>query len=97
VLEDAESRILAETQDVRVTEWRLRHGTHTGQHVHGYDYSVMPVSGGRLTVTDAAGQATAMEQVRGTGYSRPAGVEHDVANIDDPNEVVFVEVELLRG
>jgi beta-alanine degradation protein BauB len=74
-----------------VTEWRFAPGAHIGWHRHGYDYVVVPMTTGRLTLETATGAAVA-ELITGTAYARPAGVEHDVIN-DNPDEFVFVEIE----
>ena len=74
-----------------VTEWRLAPGAHIGWHRHTFDYVVVPMTTGRLTVETATGPATA-DLVAGKAYARPAGVEHDLIN-DNPHQFVFVEIE----
>jgi beta-alanine degradation protein BauB len=74
-----------------VTEWRFAPGAHTGWHRHAYDYVVVPMTTGRLTLETASG-STVAELVSGIAYARHAGVEHDVVN-DNPHEFVFVEIE----
>lgn len=81
-----------ETDRVIVTEWRFPPGTHTGWHVHGYDYVVVPITNGQLLLETPDGSQRA-ELVAGQSYSRGKGVEHDVIN-DTDKEVVFVEIEL---
>lgn len=85
---------LIDTPAIRVWRWTLANGHSTGQHRHGYDYVVVPVTGGTLRVIDQAGESTAMHQVAGEPYARSAGVEHEVVGADS-RDVVFVEVELL--
>ena len=75
-----------------VTEWRFAPGAHTGWHRHAFDYVVVPMTTGRLTIETASG-TTAAELVTGNAYARQAGVEHDVIN-DNPHEFVFVEIEV---
>jgi quercetin dioxygenase-like cupin family protein len=75
-----------------VTEWRFAPGAHTGWHRHTYDYVVVPMTTGRLTLDTPNGQVSA-ELVAGRAYAREAGVEHDVIN-DNPHEFVFVEIEV---
>jgi beta-alanine degradation protein BauB len=77
---------------VRVTEWRFSPGAATGWHRHQYPYVVVPQTTGRLSITGPEGSTTA-ELVAGRSYARPAGVEHDVQNVND-FEFVFVEVEI---
>ncbi len=74
-----------------VTEWRFAPGAHIGWHRHAFDYVVVPMTTGRLTLETANGPAVA-ELVTGNAYARQAGVEHDVIN-DNPHEFVFVEIE----
>jgi beta-alanine degradation protein BauB len=74
-----------------VTEWRFAPGAHTGWHQHAFDYVVVPMTTGRLTLETASEPATA-ELTAGRAYARQAGVEHDVIN-DNPHEFVFIEIE----
>ena len=74
-----------------VTEWRFAPGAHTGWQRHSFDYVVVPMTTGRLTLQTADGLAVA-ELVAGHAYARQAGVEHDVIN-DNPHEFVFIEIE----
>ena len=77
---------------VRVTEWRFAPGAATGWHRHEYPYVVVPMTTGRLAITNADGETTA-ELVAGRSYARGAGVEHDVKNAN-AFEFVFVEIEI---
>ena len=78
---------------IRVTKWTFPPGSETGDHVHEYDYVVVPITNGELTIESAEGTSTAPLAI-GASYNRSKGVAHNVAN-DGPNEVAFVEVELL--
>ena len=78
-----------------VTEWRFAPSAHSGWHRHAFDYVVVPMTTGPLTLETASGPATA-ELVAGQAYARQAGVEHDVIN-DNPHEFVFVEIEAKLG
>jgi quercetin dioxygenase-like cupin family protein len=77
---------------LRVTEWRFPPGTATGWHRHEYDYTVVPITTGNLTIESKTGTALA-PLATGKPYFREAGVEHDVINAND-FEFVFIEVEL---
>ncbi len=88
----ATSTPLIDNDRVRVTEWRLASGTATGHHRHAWDYVVVPLSDGELTIRDAEGTHAA-PLVRGAPYYRGAGVEHDVIN-QGAKEIVFVEIEV---
>ncbi|MEM9564844.1 MAG: cupin domain-containing protein [Actinomycetota bacterium] len=79
---------------VRVTRWDFPPGTHTGEHVHQYDYVVIPLTGGVLTISMPDGEVVEAPLAIGASYARTAGVEHDVANLTD-GVVSFVEIELL--
>ena len=95
---DSDSRPLAlptrqvENDRFIVTEWRFAPGGHTGWHRHAFDYVVVPMTTGRLTIETASG-TTPAQLVAGNAYARQAGVEHDVIN-DNPHEFVFVEIEV---
>ena len=40
------SKIMIENSRVRVTEWAFDPGDETGQHIHEYDYVVVPMKDG---------------------------------------------------
>jgi quercetin dioxygenase-like cupin family protein len=88
----AQATLQVDNDTVRVTEWRFAPGASTGWHRHGYDYVVVPLTNGALTIDDGTRRAPA-ELGIGRSYFRQVGVEHDVIN-DNPFEFVFVEVEL---
>jgi beta-alanine degradation protein BauB len=88
----ATATVQIDNERVIVTEWRLAPGTQTGHHRHGLEYVVVPIVGGVLTIESATG-STPVPIVAGQSYTRPAGVEHNVAN-DTDAEIVFVEIEL---
>jgi quercetin dioxygenase-like cupin family protein len=78
---------------VRVTEWRFAPGAETGEHIHALDYTVVPLSDGRLKIVSPKGEETFAELKRGASYFRKAGVHHNVINAND-FEYVFIEVEI---
>jgi quercetin dioxygenase-like cupin family protein len=88
----AEGLVQLETDRVKVTEWRFAPGAATGWHVHGLDYVVVPLTTGKLRLDEPAGSRT-VELTQGCSYSRGAGVEHDVVNVN-AFEFRFVEIEL---
>ena len=75
-----------------MTEWRLPPQSAIGHHRHQYDYVVVPVTDGELTVVSASGPAQSPIRT-GQSYFRKAGVEHDVQN-QTAREIVFVEIEI---
>ena len=78
---------------VRVTEWHFPPGTATGHHRHEFDYVVVPLSTGRLLITDRIGAESRAELVAGEPYFRKAGVEHNVINAN-ATEFTFIEIEM---
>lgn len=88
----ARATVQVDTARVRVTEWRFRPGESTGHHRHALDYVVVPMTTGKLESRGADGVAVS-DLVTGRAYTRPAGVEHDVRNVN-PFEFVFVEIEI---
>jgi quercetin dioxygenase-like cupin family protein len=78
---------------VRVTKWTFPPHSETGHHRHEFDYVVVPVTDGELTIESAEGTTTFGLSMGGS-YNRAKGVEHNVAN-DGDTTVAFVEVELL--
>ncbi len=84
--------VQADTAEVRVTEWRFAPGTATGHHRHDYDYVVVPMTDGALTLITTGGTTTGAITA-GQSYVRKGGVEHDVRN-DTAREIVFVEIEM---
>lgn len=88
----AVATVRVDNERVRVTEWRFAPGAATGFHRHEYDYVVVPLSSGRLASTGPAGDGVA-ELVTGVPYFRPAGVEHDIRNVN-AFEFTFVEIEV---
>ncbi|HEY3687435.1 MAG TPA: hypothetical protein VGL93_30640 [Streptosporangiaceae bacterium] len=89
---DAHAETQVDNDDVRVTRWSFAPGAHTGEHLHEYDYVVVPMTDSTQHVTNADGGTLVNEIRRGVCYQRPAGARHDVANGGD-TEMVFVEIE----
>jgi quercetin dioxygenase-like cupin family protein len=77
---------------VIVTEWAFAPGAETGQHVHGMDYVVVPLTTGALRLIEPEGTRDA-QLTAGLSYSRPAGVNHNVINVN-AYEFRFLEIEL---
>ena len=84
---------LIDNERVRVTEWRFRPGEATGWHRHEFDYVVVPVTTGQLHLKEPDGERT-IDIMTGTPYFRGKGVEHDVINPSDTDDVIFIEVEM---
>lgn len=88
----ATSSIQIDNERVIVTEWTFAPGSETGHHVHAHDYVVVPMTSGTLRLEELTG--TRDSQLRsGVSYARPAGVSHNVVNIN-AFEFRFLEIEL---
>jgi beta-alanine degradation protein BauB len=91
--EKATSTVQVSNERVIVTEWRFAPGADTGQHVHGHDYVVVPLTSGVLRLEEPAG-ARDVRLEAGASYARGAGVSHNVINVNS-YEFRFVEIELI--
>lgn len=76
----------------RVTEWHFPPGAETGDHVHGMDYVVVPMTSGDLTIEMDDGTVMTSSLVAGKSYARKTGVAHNVIN-DNDFAFIFVEIE----
>ena len=81
-----------ENEKVLVVQWRFPPGACLDWHRHEYDYVVVPLTPGSLTVSNSAGSADA-KLVPGQPYARYAGVEHRVENRCG-HEIVWIEIDL---
>jgi quercetin dioxygenase-like cupin family protein len=81
-----------ENDRVIVTEWRFPPGSETEFHIHARDYVVIPMTTGTLKLVEAGG-AREVALRAGVSYARPAGVAHNVVNVND-YDFSFIEVEL---
>jgi quercetin dioxygenase-like cupin family protein len=81
-----------DNQKALVVMWRFPPGACLAWHRHEYDYVVVPLTSGSLTVSNSAGSAEA-KLVAGQPYARYAGVEHRVENRGG-HEIVWVEIDL---
>ena len=88
------SAVQTDNERVRVTQWRLPPGSETGHHRHEFDYVVVPVSDGILTIASADKETNDAQLRVGESYFRHAGVEHNVMNMGTDCEIVFVEIEI---
>jgi quercetin dioxygenase-like cupin family protein len=89
----ATSTVQVRNERVIVTEWRFEPGASTGHHVHAHDYVVVPLTSGTLRLEEPGGSRDARLEA-GVSYARPAGVAHNVVNVN-AHEFRFVEIELL--
>ena len=84
--------VQVENKRVIVTKWTFAPGADTGDHIHGHDYVVVPLTTGKLRLVEPAGIRD-VELAAGASYTRFTGVAHNVININD-YEFSFVEIEL---
>lgn len=89
----AVEEVQAENEGVKVTKYVFAPGAATGWHRHARDYVIVPLTTGKLRLTNGAGESVLADLVQGQSYFRKAGVEHDVQNAND-FEFAFVEVEI---
>jgi quercetin dioxygenase-like cupin family protein len=87
-----ERTVQIDNAEVLVVTWRFPPGACLAWHRHEYDYVVVPLTSGTLTVSNSAGSAEA-KLVANQPYARYAGVEHRVENRGD-QEIVWVEIDL---
>jgi quercetin dioxygenase-like cupin family protein len=91
----ARSTTSADDDRVRITTLEFEDGDETGHHRHGFDYIVVPVTGGTFVVHEADGTTRELSQVAGAAYLGKAGTEHNVVN-QSGRAAGFVEIELKR-
>ena len=84
-----------ESPTTRVTRWDFPPGSSTGHHTHQFDYIVVPVTDGVITVTGTDGSAVEAPLSVGGSYARSGGISHNVANLTS-EFISFVEIELLE-
>jgi len=89
----AVSQLQEDNNRVRVTRWQLPPASETGHHVHEYDYVIVPVTPGTLSVVQDDGTVVQAPLETGVSYFRAAGVSHNVTNQGDA-DIVFLEVEV---
>ena len=88
----ARSNVMIDNDKTRVTEWFFEVGDETGQHIHEYDYVVVPILDGKLKIIDNNGNETISELKKGVSYFREKGVNHNVINFNE-FPYSFVEIE----
>ena len=54
----ANSKVLVKNDKVIVTEWSFEVGDSTGQHIHQYNYVVVPMLDGELKIIDKENKET---------------------------------------
>jgi quercetin dioxygenase-like cupin family protein len=88
----AKPTVFIDNDRTRVTEWRFAPGASTGWHRHEFDYVVVPMLDGKLSLSTGENESQVAELSAGVPYFRLVGVEHDVTNVND-FEYAFIEIE----
>ena len=65
----------------------------TGQHIHEYDYVVIPMKDGILKIINEDGSVKLSELKKGVSYFREKGVNHNVIN-ENKFHYSFVEIKI---
>lgn len=81
---------------VRVTRWTLATGEDTGEHLHEYDYAVVPVAAETMHLITSDGAEETAEIRPGASYYRRAGARHTVRSTGT-DVLDFVEMEILAS
>ena len=87
------SKLMIDNSRVRVTEWEFDPGDETGQHIHEYDYVVVPMKDRILKIITDDGSVSLSELKKGVSYFRERGVNHNVIN-ENKFHYSFVEIEI---
>ena len=88
----AKSELQLENDRVLVTKWSFPPKSETGWHRHNFDYVVVPLTDGSLTLETTEGEQVT-NLTKGISYARRVGVEHNVLNKSEL-EISFIEIEL---
>ncbi len=87
-----DSNIMIDNERTRVTLWTFKPGEETGQHIHEFDYVVVPLKDGQLKIINDDKSTTLSDLKKGISYFRNKGVSHNVINNNDYT-YSFVEIE----
>jgi beta-alanine degradation protein BauB len=88
----ATSDIMIDNKRTRVTRWTFEIGEDTGQHIHDYDYVVVPMEDGQLKIVNEDGTVSISDLTKGKSYYKDKGANHNVMNNND-FPFSFVEIE----
>ena len=89
------SEIMIDNKVTRVTKWSFLPGEDTGQHIHEYDYIVVPMLDGELKILDKKNNERISKLIKGGVYYRDKGVEHNVFN-NNEFPYTFIEIEIIK-
>ena len=91
----AKPTIIVDNKKIKVTEWFFEIDDSTGQHIHEYDYVVVPMLDGELKIIDKDKKETISKLSKGGAYYRDKGVNHNVFNNND-FPYSFIEIEIIK-
>ena len=89
----ANPTVQIDDKQVKVTRWDFSPGAETGWHIHAMDYIVEPLTEGTLKAELPSGSTVENKLTDGASYARPAGVNHNIINMND-EPFSFIEIEL---
>ena len=89
----ATSNVMIDNDRTRVTLWSFITGEETGQHIHEFDYVIVPMSDGELKIINEDGSVSISKLEKGVCYYREKGVNHNVIN-NTNSSFSFIEVEI---
>ena len=86
---------LINNNNVKVTKFFLASKEETGFHLHKYNYVIIPITSGELTIIDKNKVKTKSIIKKGEPYYKDLGVEHNVIN-ETNSDIIFIEVEIKK-
>ena len=89
----AESEMMIDNKRTRVTRWFFKPGEETGQHIHEYDYVVVPMKDGELKIINLDGSVSISKLIKGVSYFKEKGMNHNVIN-NNGFSYSFIEIEI---
>ena len=84
---------MIDNKRTRVTRWSFKPGEEIGQHIHEYDYVVVPMKNGELKIVNLDGSISISKLTKGISYFKEKGVNHNVINHNDFS-YSFIEIEI---
>ena len=89
----ATSKTMIDNKRTRVTSWSFEPGEETGQHIHEYDYVVVPMKDRELKIVNLDGSVSISKLIKGVSYFKEKGMNHNVINNNDFS-YSFIKIEI---
>ena len=89
------AKLQIDNENVRVTEYHFVPDAETKFHKHEFDYVVVPLTDGELSLIGEKGEEKRAKLTRGLSYFRKAGIEHNVINVGK-KDLIFIELEMKK-